>query len=53
MRRAPRAIFDYVDRGSYDEHTLNGNRRALDALAEDKKRRAAATARGDFRVNLD
>lgn len=26
---------------------------ALDALAEDKKRRAAATARGDFRVNLD
>ncbi|MGN6224013.1 alpha-hydroxy acid oxidase [Pseudoxanthomonas sp.] len=32
MRRAPRAIFDYVDRGSYDEHTLNGNRRALDAL---------------------
>lgn len=26
---------------------------ALDALGEDKKRRAAATARGDFRVNLD
>lgn len=26
---------------------------ALDALAEDKKRRAAATARGDFRVHLD
>lgn len=32
MRRAPRAIFDYVDRGSYDEHTLRGNRQALDVL---------------------
>lgn len=32
MRRAPRAIFDYVDRGSYDEHTLRANRAALDAL---------------------
>ena len=28
-------------------------RGALDALAEDKKRRAAAAARGDFRVNPD
>jgi L-lactate dehydrogenase (cytochrome) len=32
MRRAPRAIFDYVDRGSYDEATLRDNRTALDAL---------------------
>ena len=32
MRRAPRAIFDYVDRGSYDEATLRDNRAALDAL---------------------
>ncbi len=32
MRRAPRAIFDYVDRGSYDENTLRGNRAELDAL---------------------
>ena len=32
MRRAPRAIFDYVDRGSYDEATLRGNRADFDAL---------------------
>jgi L-lactate dehydrogenase (cytochrome) len=32
MRRAPRAIFDYVDRGSYDETTLRANRADLDAL---------------------
>ena len=32
MRRAPRAIFDYVDRGSYDEHTIRANRAALDAI---------------------
>ena len=32
MQRAPRAIFDYVDRGSYDEATLRDNRAALDAL---------------------
>jgi L-lactate dehydrogenase (cytochrome) len=32
MRRAPRAIFDYVDRGSYDEATLRANRTELDAL---------------------
>lgn len=32
-RRAPRAIFDYVDRGSYDEATLRSNRAELDALA--------------------
>jgi L-lactate dehydrogenase (cytochrome) len=31
-RRAPRAIFDYVDRGSYDEHTIRDNRAELDAL---------------------
>ncbi|PNS08723.1 alpha-hydroxy acid oxidase [Solilutibacter silvestris] len=31
-RRAPRAIFDYVDRGSYDETTIRGNRAAFDAL---------------------
>jgi len=32
MRRAPRAIFDYVDRGSYDEATLRANRTDLEAL---------------------
>jgi len=31
-RRIPRAIFDYVDRGSYDEITLTANRRDLDAV---------------------
>lgn len=31
-RRVPRAIFDYVDRGSYDELTLDDNRRDLLAL---------------------
>jgi L-lactate dehydrogenase (cytochrome) len=31
-RRVPRAIFDYADRGSYDELTLQRNRRDLDAL---------------------
>lgn len=31
-RRVPRAIFDYADRGSYDEVTLARNRRDLDAL---------------------
>jgi L-lactate dehydrogenase (cytochrome) len=31
-RRIPRAIFDYADRGSYDELTINENRRALDAV---------------------
>lgn len=32
QRRVPRAIFDYADRGSYDEITLRRNRAALDAL---------------------
>lgn len=32
MRRAPRAIFDYVDRGSYDEATIRANRDDLDAI---------------------
>jgi L-lactate dehydrogenase (cytochrome) len=32
MRRAPRAIFDYVDRGSYDETTIRANRADFDAL---------------------
>lgn len=32
MRRAPRAIFDYVDRGSYDEATIRANRADLDVL---------------------
>lgn len=32
LRRAPRAIFDYVDRGSYDETTIRANRAAFDAL---------------------
>jgi L-lactate dehydrogenase (cytochrome) len=31
-RRVPRAFFDYVDRGSYDELTLARNRADLDAL---------------------
>lgn len=30
--RIPRAIFDYADRGSYDEITLRANRRDLEAL---------------------
>jgi L-lactate dehydrogenase (cytochrome) len=30
--RIPRALFDYVDRGSYDELTLRANRADLDAL---------------------
>ena len=32
IRRAPRAIFDYVDRGSYDETTIRANRTDLEAL---------------------
>jgi L-lactate dehydrogenase (cytochrome) len=32
MRRVPRAIFEYVDHGSYDEITLNANRADLLAL---------------------
>jgi L-lactate dehydrogenase (cytochrome) len=32
-RRLPSAIFDYADRGSYDEVTLERNRRDLNALA--------------------
>ncbi len=31
-RRIPRAIFEYADRGSYDEMTLAANRRELQAL---------------------
>jgi len=31
-RRIPRAMFDYVDRGSYDEVTLRANRSDLDAI---------------------
>jgi L-lactate dehydrogenase (cytochrome) len=31
-RRIPRAIFDYADRGSYDEATLRANRRDLAAI---------------------
>jgi L-lactate dehydrogenase (cytochrome) len=31
-RRVPRAIFDYVDRGSYDETTIRSNRTDLDAI---------------------
>jgi L-lactate dehydrogenase (cytochrome) len=31
-RRVPRAIFEYADRGSYDELTLRRNRADLDAL---------------------
>ncbi|MBV8032122.1 MAG: alpha-hydroxy-acid oxidizing protein, partial [Betaproteobacteria bacterium] len=32
MRRAPRAIFDYVDRGSYEELTIEANRAELRSL---------------------
>lgn len=32
-QRVPRAIFEYADRGAYDELTLARNRRDLDALA--------------------
>jgi L-lactate dehydrogenase (cytochrome) len=32
QRRVARAIFDYVDRGSYDEATLHANKADLDAL---------------------
>jgi L-lactate dehydrogenase (cytochrome) len=31
-RRLPRALFDYIDRGSYDEVTWNRNRDDLRAL---------------------
>jgi L-lactate dehydrogenase (cytochrome) len=31
-RRLPRALFDYIDRGSYDEHTLARNRADFDQL---------------------
>ena len=31
-RRVPRAIFDYADRGSYDEVTFNRNLEDLAAL---------------------
>ncbi|MDB5438304.1 MAG: hypothetical protein JWM33_731 [Caulobacteraceae bacterium] len=31
-RKIPRALFDYVDRGSYDEITIDRNRRDLDAM---------------------
>jgi len=31
-RRIPRAIYDYVERGSYDELTLNANRDELNAI---------------------
>lgn len=31
-RRVPRAIFDYADRGSYDEATLRANREDLSAI---------------------
>ena len=34
-KRVAKAIFDYVDRGSYDEHTLRANTSDLDALACD------------------
>lgn len=31
-RKIPRAIFDYVDGGSYEEHTLRGNRADLQSI---------------------
>lgn len=33
LKRVPRAIFDYADRGSYDEITIRRNRTDLEALA--------------------
>ena len=33
QKRVARAIFDYVDRGSYAEHTLRANRADLESLA--------------------
>ncbi len=33
QRRLPRALFDYIDRGSYDEHTWARNRDDLRAIA--------------------
>ena len=32
QRKLPRAIFDFIDRGSYDEITMNANRSDLDSL---------------------
>jgi L-lactate dehydrogenase (cytochrome) len=32
QHRLPRALFDYIDRGSYDEHTWNRNRDDLRAI---------------------
>ena len=32
QRRVPRSIFEYLDRGSYDELTLRANRRDLEAI---------------------
>lgn len=31
-RRLPRVLFDYIERGSYDEHTLRRNRDDFDAI---------------------
>ncbi|MDR2214424.1 MAG: alpha-hydroxy-acid oxidizing protein [Nevskiaceae bacterium] len=31
-RRVPKSIFEYLDHGSYDEHTLRANRSDLDAI---------------------
>ena len=36
-RKVPKWIFDYVDCGSYDEQTLQANRRDLDALNFDQR----------------
>lgn len=33
QRRVPKAIFDYADRGAYDEITIQRNRRDLEALS--------------------
>jgi L-lactate dehydrogenase (cytochrome) len=32
QRKLPRSIFDFIDRGSYDEITMNANRADLDSL---------------------
>jgi len=53
-RRVPRALFEYADRGSYDELTLRDNRRALEAIrlrqrvmVDVEKRNLATTILGE------
>jgi L-lactate dehydrogenase (cytochrome) len=58
QKRVARAIFDYVDRGSYAEHTLRANRADLEALALrqrvgiDVDRRSLATTMAGHEVRM-